>query len=107
MLQAGLRISLLYLDKGFAGISVQQWLLAHRQPAIIACPIRGRTGGTRALCAGRESYRTRYTFQNEATAHTAELAVCRVRKTAKRTGRMKPGMEWMIFILVGLNWMPE
>jgi hypothetical protein len=32
-------------------------LKARKQPAIIACPIRGKDGGTRALCQGRKSYR--------------------------------------------------
>ena len=45
-----IRLARLFLDKGFAGIAVLDELTRRGQPALIACPIRGRTGGTRALC---------------------------------------------------------
>ena len=51
----GLRCKRLFLDKGFAGTPVLAYLTQRRQPAIIACPIRGKRGGTRALCQGRRS----------------------------------------------------
>jgi putative transposase len=57
--QAGVRISCLYLDKGFASCAVIAYWQRQRQPAWLACPIRGQTGGTRALCRGHRSYRTR------------------------------------------------
>jgi putative transposase len=98
-----IRVGRLCLDKGFAGIGVLD-----EQPAEIACPIRGKTGGTRALCQGTKSYRTTYTFQGAAKASfTAELAVCRVFTTAKRTKRLKRRAEWMIFILIHLDWSPR
>jgi hypothetical protein len=40
----------LYLDKGFASTKIIDYLKERKQPAIIACPIRGKDGGTRALC---------------------------------------------------------
>jgi putative transposase len=104
----GIRIARLFLDRGFDGIAVQTYLTHRRQPALIACTIRGKTGGTRALCQGRRSYHTRYTFHGEDGATcTAELAVCRVFTTAKRTGRQPRKAEWMIFILIHLDWTPR
>jgi hypothetical protein len=56
----GIKPSCLLLDKGFDGIAVMKYLTGHRQPALIACTIRGTKGGTRALCQGRRSYCTSY-----------------------------------------------
>lgn len=103
-----IRVGRLFLDKGFAGMALLEDLERQGQPAVIACPIRGKTGGTRALCQGNRSYRTTYTFHGaDQAAFTAELAVCRVFTTAKRTKRMKRRAEWMIFILIHLDWSPR
>ncbi len=103
-----IRIGCLFLDKGFAGIAVMKYLAACGLPALIACTIRGKAGGTRALCAGTNSYRTSYTFESaEAGAFTAQLAVCRVFTTAKRTKRLKRRAEWLIFILIHLDLTPR
>jgi len=103
-----IRVRRLFLDKGFAGIALIQELERQGQPAEIACTIRGKTGGTRALCQGNKSYRTTYTFHGaDQAAFTAELAVCRVFTTAKRTKRMKRRADWMIFILIHLDWSPR
>ena len=100
----GLRPKRLFLDKGFAGTAVLRFLMRRGQPALIACPIRGKTGGTRALCRGKGSYRTRYRFTDAAgDTVEADLAVCRVVTTAKRTGRMERRASWLIFMLVGLD----
>ena len=48
----------LYLDRGFFSIPVIRWLQALRIPFLMPAIIRGKTGGTRALCQGRQSYRT-------------------------------------------------
>jgi putative transposase len=48
-------IKRLYLDKGFCQTDVIQYLQDHNLSALIACPIRGKQGGTRALCRGRSS----------------------------------------------------
>jgi hypothetical protein len=48
----------LYLDRGFASGPVICLLEELPQPALIACPIRGQHGGTRALCRGQQSYLT-------------------------------------------------
>jgi putative transposase len=100
----GIDVNCLFLDKGFAGIAVLEYLTQRGQSALIACPIRGKTGGTRALCRGNKSYRTAYTFKNATKSFTAELAVCRAFTTANRTGRMQRHATWLIFILIHLDW---
>jgi len=101
-------IDRLFLDKGFASIAVMDYLTGCGQPALIACAIRGQRGGTRALCQGDKSYRTPYTFTGKhAVTFTAELAVCRVFTTAKRTKRMKRRADWLIFILIQLDLSPR
>ena len=100
-----LPVSCLLLDKGFASIAVMDYLEAQHLPAIIACPIRGKKtpepGGTRALCQGRASYTTGYTFRNSQRSFTASVAVCRVFTTSRRTGRMKRRGTWLVFIVIG------
>lgn len=103
----GLQIAYLLLDKGFASIAVMDYLTRHRQPALIACPIRGKTGGTRALCRGRKSYRTTHTFVSGDQTFTARLAVCRSFTTAKRTKRMKRREVWLLYILIELDLTPH
>jgi putative transposase len=104
----GLRVKCLFLDKGFAGTAVLHYLTERGQPALIACPIRGKTGGTRALCQGHSSYRTNYTFKHgSAAAFTAEVAVCRTVTTAKRTQRMDRRVTWLLFILIRLDLPPK
>src|SRR5215210_32018 len=103
-----LRAKRLFLDKGFAGTAVLAYLSERQQAALIACPIRGTKGGTRALCQGQRSYRTSYTFNaGSAEAFTAEVAVCRVLTTAKRTQRMERRARWLLFILIHLDLPPK
>lgn len=98
-------IGCLLLDKGFSGIETMVYLAQENLPAIIACPIRGKKqpepGGTRALCRGRASYASWYTFRNSKRSFTARLAVCRVFTTARRTGRMERRATWLVFIVLG------
>jgi len=103
----GLQIAGLLLDKGFASIAVMDYLTHRAQPALIACPIRGKTGGTRALCQGRKSYRTMHTFVSGERTFTAHLAVCRSFTTAKRTKRLKRREVWLLYILVELDLTPR
>jgi putative transposase len=103
----GIQIRRLFLDRGFAGIEVMDYLTRHHLSALIACPIRGKSGGTRALCRGNKSYRTRHTFKNRNNSFTADLTVCRVFTTAKRRGRMKRRAGWLIFILIHLDFSPR
>jgi transposase len=55
----------LYADKGFCSMPVLRHLLSLRLPAIIATPVRGKQGGTRALCQGRTSYATTHMMQTD------------------------------------------
>ena len=103
-----LRPKRLFLDKGFASSAVIASLTRRQQPALIACPIRGTTGGTRALCRGRHSYRTRYTFTSpDHPPVLVDLAVCRVFTTAKRTQRHLRQAHWLLFILIQLDLTPQ
>ena len=103
----GGQIECLFLDKGFASIAVQAYLSHRGQPALIACPIRGKTAGTRALCQGSRSYLTTYTFTADHTQWTAQLAVCRALTTARRTQRLKRRATWLIYILIHLDLSPQ
>jgi putative transposase len=96
------------LDKGFGSIAVMEYLTRQGLSALIACTIRGKTGGTRALCRGRKSYRTTHTFQGQGgLAFTANVAVCRTFTTAKRTKRLKRRVVWLIYILINLALSPK
>jgi len=108
LIARGLKLGVIYFDKGFASVPVFKYLRRAGQPSLIACPIRGKKGGTRALCQGRESYRTDYTFNEGSTEEfTAHLAVCRVFTTARRTKRNKRRAEWLLFVMICLDWPPE
>ena len=101
-------IKCLFLDKGFGSIPVMDYLTRQGLSALIACTIRGKTGGTRALCQGRKSYRTAYTFKGkDGVTFTANLAVCRTFTTAKRTKRLKQRAVWLIYILINLDLSPK
>jgi putative transposase len=92
-----LRICGLYLDKGFCVRPVIEFLNSKPYEVIIACPIRGKNGGTRALCKGRKSYFTNYTFYaGKAEAYTAPLAVVRTyeQRHAKRRA------VWLIYVVL-------
>jgi hypothetical protein len=104
----GVRVSCLLLDKGFESMAVLEYLTQQGQAALIACPIRGTTGGTRALCQGRKSYATTYTFKGaQGGEFTASLLVCRVFTTARRTGRHERHAEWLVFVQIHLALSPR
>ena len=103
----GIQVHRLFLDKGFASIEVMDYLSRQELSALIACSIRGKTGGTRALCRGNKSHLAVHTFKGQSGTFTAQLAVCRVFTTARRTGRMQRRAEWLIFILINLDLSPR
>ena len=104
----GLRVSCLLLDKGFESIAVLEYLTRQGQAALIACPIRGTTGGTRALCQGHKSYGTSPTFKGpQGVEFTASLLVCRVFTTARRTGRHVRHADWLVFVQLHLALSPR
>jgi len=94
-------ILVLYLDKGFASTKIIDHLKERKQPTIIACPIRGKEGGTRALCHGPKSYRTDYTFTDGTSATFALKATLVPDKSGKRR------RKWLAFIVIELDWPPE
>lgn len=103
-----IRIKRLFLDKGFGTIAVMAYLTQQGLPALIACTVRGKKGGTRALCQGNKSYRTTHTFQGkDGATFTANLAVCRTFTTAKRTKRLKRRVVWLVYILIQLDLSPK
>jgi putative transposase len=97
----GFEAKALYLDKGFASTSIIEYLSGEHQPAIIALPIRGKDGGTRALCHGHSSYTTTYTFTNGTQATVAMKASLVPDKTGKRR------RKWLAFIIILLDWPVE
>ena len=95
------KILVLYLDKGFASTKIIDHLKERKQPTIIACPIRGKEGGTRALCHGQKSYRTDYTFTDGISATLALKATLVPDKSGQRR------RKWLAFIVIELEWPPE
>lgn len=91
----------LYLDKAFAAGPIISYLTQIEQPALIACPIRGKQGGTRALCQGRKSYRTDYTFTDGTSTNLAMVATLVPNKTGKRR------RKWLAYIIIHLPWTPQ
>jgi hypothetical protein len=96
-----LRIDVLYMDRGFCSGPVINYLKAIKQPAVLACTIRGKSGGTRQLCRGRKSYRTRYTFTDGTTVDMAVVATLVPNKEKRRR------RKWLLFVLVGVDWKPK
>ena len=98
----GFQSTVLYLDKGFCSGDVITYLQDRKQEAIIACPIRGKTGGTRALCKGRKSYRTSYTFTDGTTADLVLVATLPKRRGGNRQ------RKWLAYVVIGLeDWTPQ
>jgi hypothetical protein len=101
----GVRVRCLYADKGFCAIPVLRWLLAQHLPTIIACPIRGKQGGTRALCQGPRSYHTTHTFQSaEHGALTVPVAVVRTYQR-RRSGQRTP--TWLLYVCLQVVDLPR
>jgi putative transposase len=96
-----LRIKALYLDRGYCSGEVITYLQTIKQPAVLACTIRGKTGGTRQLCKGRKSYLTHYTFTKGVTAKMAVVATFTSGKQKKRR------RKWLIYVVICLDWNPK
>lgn len=94
----GFSAKILYLDKGFASTVIVNYLTDQKQPTIIANPIRGKKGGTRALCRGRSSYTTHYTFTDGTQATIAMKASL----VPDHTGKHR--RKWLSFIIILLDW---
>jgi len=96
-----LRLGVLYLDKGFCSTAIIRYLKNQKQPTILACPIRGKSGGTRALCKGRKSYQTTYTF----TDGTSAELVLKATLVAGKNGKLR--RKWLAFVVILVDWTPK
>lgn len=96
----GLRWYSLYMDKGFCSTKLIRYLQARHTPAIIACAIRGKTGGIRALCVGPKSYTTDYTFGDG----TRVCLVLYRRRLLDKNGQRR--WKWLAYVLIELLWSP-
>jgi hypothetical protein len=95
-----LRIRGLYLDKGFCCKDVITFMKDKTYETIIACPIRGKQGGTRSLCIGRKSYFTDHTFYaGKPEAYTASLAVVRTYEKRHR----KRHAVWLLYVIINVK----
>lgn len=100
----GIRVKSYDLDKGFCCIPVLRWLQSQGLAALIAAPLRGKKGGTRALCQGRRSYRTQHTFRSRQYGQlTVPVAVIRTFRKLKN-GRRRA--EWLVYVLLNLTEIP-
>ena len=96
-----LQIKALYLDRGYCSGAVITYLQKVKQPTIIACTIRGKTGGTRQLCRGRKSYRTCYTFTDGTKVDIVVTATFTSGKNKKRR------RKWLLYVVICLKWKPK
>jgi putative transposase len=94
-----LRLKRLYLDRGFDNNAVVAYLKRQGFPCIIALAIRGKTGGTRALCRGRKSYQIRYRRESRQYGRQSLplFIVCKYSKGHYR----RRGLRYFAYILIG------
>ncbi len=99
----GLRIRRAYVDKAFRGSEILRWLRRHRIAYVIPVPLHGRA--LKALCTGRRSYRTRYTFNpGTAEAYSTDLViVCKY--SAGRRGKHQ--VDYLVYAVYGVDEIPE
>lgn len=97
----GFHATVLYLDKGFCGGEVIRHLQQLGQATVLACPIRGKRGGIRALCRGRGSRLTDYTFSDDTQVRLALVET----RVPDKTGRKR--RKWLAFVVVNLSWTPH
>ena len=96
----GISIRYAYLDKGFCSVPVFKTLKRRKIGYIIPIPVRGKSGGVRALFEKLGSYRTHYTFKSPKHGHFDVEAVV-VKKYSK--GRYKrKGARWFAYAVAGL-----
>ncbi len=97
----GVKLACLYLDRGFASILIYRYLSENDIPAVVACPLRGKQGGTRALCRGRQSYLTHHTFRSSEHGEcTVKVAVVRSFTRTGKRGKEKKKASWFVYVLI-------
>ena len=91
----------LYLDRGFASIEVARYLKGIRQKSIMASPIRGKTGGLKALCVGKKSYRTKHLFKSQKHGEEElEMAMFKSFTNSTKKGKKVRRAKWLAYILI-------
>ena len=91
----------LYLGRGFASIEVARYLKQSKQKSIIASPIRGKTGGLKALCVGKKSYRTKHVFKSaKHGSEELEMAMFKGFTTSTKKGKKVRKAKWLVYILI-------
>lgn len=95
------RVKALLLDRGFYAVPVIRWLKALNLPFLMPAVIRGKTGGTRALCVGRKSYHTPYTLNSSihGSISCRMAVVCGYFKGFKG----KHGISYALYVMHRLN----
>jgi hypothetical protein len=95
------KVERLYLDRGFYSVPVIRWLMALKLPFIMPAIIRGKTGGTRALCNGRRSYQTPYTLSSTdyGSVTCPMVVICRYRNGAHG----KHGIQYLLYVVYRAN----
>ena len=94
----------LYLDRGFGVIEVARYLKQIGQRAIIACPIRGKTGGLKALCVGKQSYRTKHLFKSaKHGVEEVEMAMFKGFTNCTKKGKKVRKAKWLAYMLIGAD----
>lgn len=91
------KVKRLYLDRGFYSVPVIRWLQALNVPFILPAIIRGKQGGTRALCQGRQSHYTTYTLKSAeyGTVDCRMAVVCEYHKGK----RGRHGLRYLLFVV--------
>ena len=94
----------LYLDRGFGSIEIARYLKEIGQTAIVACPIRGKTGGLKALCVGRKSYRIKHVFKSAKHGRQeVEMAMFKTFTNCTKKGVKVRKAKWLAYILVNVE----
>ena len=94
----------LYLDRGFGSIEIARYVQEIGQTAIIACPIRGKKGGLKALCVGRKSYRTKHVFKSAKHGTLiVEMAMFKTFTNCTKKGKKVRKAKWLAYILVNVE----
>jgi hypothetical protein len=77
---------------------IVRYLARAKRPAVIACPIRGKVGGARALCRGQKGYCTDYAFTDGSPARVVMLSS----RMPDEAGRRR--VKWLAFVVIHLDW---
>ncbi len=95
------RAKRLYLDRGFYNVPVIRWLKVLNIPFLMPAVIRGKQGGTRALCQGRSSYITTYTLNSSdyGTVDCQIHVLCHYLKGHKG----KHGIQYCLYVVHRIN----